>query len=352
MNPRVSVIVPVYNAERYLDSALASVLADDYDAFEVIVVDDGSSDSSPEILHGWAERDARVIVHRQENRGIAEALNAGIAIARGEYIGRLDGDDLHVNRLRKQVEVLDREQDVVLVSTWFDLIDADGRTFGSYRPAEVAEITAWLLNFYNVIGGHAQVMFRRDAAVRAGGYRAAFSLAEDYDLWTRLASVGRIVALPFVGLKRRHHAEGTSQADGARQRRSSFGVMRRTLSSYLDREISDEEADAVARLWRGARNDAPLASAGQICDAAFARFKSEHGIARDHRRLRFIIGRRWCLVAARCARGARFRDAGACLLRGVAWHPLGPPAAFGALVGRLGRGAIRKFVSRWSASFS
>jgi glycosyltransferase involved in cell wall biosynthesis len=317
--------MPVFNAERYLDDAIVSVLADDYDRFELVAVDDGSVDGTSEILRRWAERDPRVVVHRQENRGIAEALNVGMAMARGEYIARLDADDLHVSRLRRQVAVLDREPHVVLVSTWFDLIDDRGRLTGGYHVSEPPEVTRWLLNFHNVIGGHAQVMFRRAAALEAGGYRLAFSIAEDYDLWTRLR--GGIVVLSFVGLKRRRHASAASVSQRDRQQRSSRNVMRRTLSAYLQRDITEREVAAVVTLWRGGFDLQSIDAAEPICREAYTRFASEHPSPRLHRRLRFLIGRHWSLLAARCLWRRRPVAALASAARGLVWHPLGLGAA-------------------------
>lgn len=328
--PRVSVVMPVFNGKRHVNGAITSLLAEDYEDFELIAVDDGSTDGTPEILRRRAANDPRIVVLRQENRGIAEALNAGMAVARGEYIARLDADDLHVNRLRRQVELLDRERDVVLVSTWFDLFDDDERPAGSYRVAEPPAVTRWLLNFYNVLGGHAQVMFRRDAALAAGGYRAAFSIAEDYDLWTRLLDAGRIVVLPFTGLRRRRHAAAAGVTQQERQEQSSDAVMRRTLSSYLQRELSESEAAGVTTLWRGGFEPEALGDAERVCREAFERLAREAPQAQS--RVRFLTGRRWCLLAARCLRRGRAFHALRCVVRGTRWHPLALAAAIAAVL--------------------
>lgn len=321
MTPRVSMVMPAYNAARFLDEAMASALADDYREFELIAVDDASTDDTPAILARWAERDPRVIVLRLEpNRGIAEAINAGIGIARGEYIARHDADDVLVNRLRGQVEVLDAHPDVVLVSTQYEFIDDEGRKTGAYQTAEDPLVTRHLLNFFNVVGGHAQVMFRRELAREVGGYRDAFGVSEDYDLWTRLARHGRIVVLPFVGMHRRRHGGAATVVQRERHYHSSRSVMRRTLSESLRRDITDEEADAVATLWRNERRSGLTRIAERICREAYARFLDGDPSSAQRRRVRFITARQWTIFGLQSAFHGRFRDAFPALAYGVRWH--------------------------------
>jgi glycosyltransferase involved in cell wall biosynthesis len=248
---KVSVVMPVHDGGRYLDESIRSIVDDDFD--ELVIVDDGSTDETPTILASWSARDARIVVVTLErNRGLAYALNRGVETARGEYVARHDADDVYVRgRIAAQVELLDRQRDVVLVSTWFDIVDEQGRRTGTYRPVLSSEEIHYLLNFYNVVGGHAQVMFRREAALRAGGYAEEFSTVEDYDLWRRLRRLGRIAILPRVGMQRRHHSSGVSFAQRTRQRALSSQVMRLALGDTLKRAIGDEEANAIATLWRG-----------------------------------------------------------------------------------------------------
>jgi hypothetical protein len=324
--------MPVFNAERHLDAAIESVLADDYGHFELVAIDDGSTDASPAILGRWAARDSRVVVIRQTNQGIAGATNAGLAIARGRYVARMDADDVMLPRMQRQAELLDRDAGIMLVSTYFDLIDENGTQTGRYYVGEDPEITAWLLNFYNVIGGHSQVMFRRDVVRDLGSYRADFAVAEDYDLWTRLAERGRIVVMPFVGLRRRHHSLSASVTEGSRQRASSQAVMVRTLSATLGRELSSEETASVATLWRGAFHPGVIPLARPICRAAFAQFTRENADATQRQRVRFLVARRWGMLAARCAKHGYSGQAMACLGESARWSPIGTISAVCALV--------------------
>jgi glycosyltransferase involved in cell wall biosynthesis len=187
---KVSAVMPVHDGARYLDEALRSIAGESFE--ELVIVDDGSTDETPAILASWAARDPRIVlVTLERNRGLAHALNRGLEAARGEYIARHDADEMYVaGRIAAQVELLDRERDVVLVSTWFDIIDEEGRRTGTYRPRHAPEEIQYLLNFYNVLGGHAQTMFRREAALRAGGYAEEFSTVEDYDTGAACAGSG------------------------------------------------------------------------------------------------------------------------------------------------------------------
>lgn len=296
-SPLVSVVMPVHDGERYLDQSLASVVGDDY-PFELVIVDDGSRDATPSILSAWAARDPRlVVVTLERKRGLAHALNRGVEAARGEYISRHDADDVYVHgRLREQAELLDRRAEVVLVSTWFHVIDEHGRRIGAYRPTHSPEVIHYLLDFYNVVGGHAQVMFRRDAALRAGGYREEFSTVEDYDLWRRLRHAGRIVILPRIGLLRRHHPFNVSFAQRPHQRRLSHEVMRLALGDTLGRVIDDREANAIATLWRGEYHQGLAAIAARLSREAAPR------------EARGLLARRLLVTAARALRRRRLPD--------------------------------------------
>ncbi len=206
LNPKVTVLIPVYNRERFVDEAIRSVMEQDFDDFELLLVEGGSTDRTPEVLEMWKKRDRRVVVVTTPTReGISAALNLGLAHARGKYVARLDSDDLMMpRRLAEQAAVLDAHSEVVLVSCAYDIVDLAGNRLGTWKRDEPPEVTAFLLHFFNVIGGHGQVMFRLAAALEEGGY--ARKLSEDYDLWVRLRRRGRIETLPFVGMAKRTHA--------------------------------------------------------------------------------------------------------------------------------------------------
>lgn len=207
--PRVSVLMPVYNAQRYLSEALDSVLAQTYDDFELIAVDDGSTDRSPRILQGYAKRDGRLRVIRRPNRGIVAALNDGLAQSRGELIARMDGDDTcSPARLEKQIALLDGRPDVVAVGTWATLTDPYGSPTGEQRPAiDHAAIDATLMQGDGSSIIHATTVIRRGALTAVGGWRAEYNWVEDLDLFLRLAEVGKLANVAEDLYRYRRHMD-------------------------------------------------------------------------------------------------------------------------------------------------
>jgi glycosyltransferase involved in cell wall biosynthesis len=296
---KVTVLVPVYNRERFVGEAIESVLRQDFGDFELLLVDDGSTDRSLEILGEYARKDARVrIVTSEKNEGIPRALNKGLDQARGEYIARLDSDDLMMpGRLAAQVEVLDREPDVILVSTAYDIIDEHGARLGTFDETFPSPVVKYLLGFYNIIGGGGHVMFRNDGT----RYSTEFPSSEDYDLWVTLSKRGRIVTLPLVGMKKRQHENDSLKQFGRNKRANWTSIMRRALEPILRRAPSDDEIDALITIWRHDGKRGAGGIADRVMREAFANFRREHPtLAKTFRRR---IARQW-IAAARRARWA------------------------------------------------
>ena len=277
MSPKVTVLIPVFNRERFVDEAIRSVVEQDFADFEVVVVDDGSTDRTPEVLAAWAKRDPRVVVVTSpENQGIPGALNLGLAHARGKYVARLDSDDLMLSRrLAEQAAVLDARPEVVLVSCAYAILDVAGNRLGTWKGDEPPEVTAFLLNFFNVVGGGGQVMFRLSEVLEEGGYARQYPSSEDYDLWVRLLRRGRIETLPFAGMTKRTHGSQSLKRYGDVKRANWTGIMRSALGPYLRRALRDEEIAALITVWRhdGALGMARIAD--EVMREAFARFRSE-----------------------------------------------------------------------------
>lgn len=335
--PLVTVLMPVYDGERFVDGAIESVLSQDFKDFEFVIVDDGSRDRTPSILRRWAARDPRIVIVRSSrNEGIPAALNRGLAVARGKYVARQDADDLcERGRYCRQIEVLDRERDVVLVSAGYDLINAEGKWIGREMRFEPPEVLKYLLTFSNAVGGHGQVMFRRDVVVALGGYREEFAWCEDYDLWTRLARAGRIVILPIVGMKHRLHEQRASVVRREVQRRRSLAVARRMMTELLAREITVEEEQAVACVWRQEIYAGLASRAHRLLSETYERFWSGDSNGMHQRSARFATARRWTYAAAAFARCGQYGEAFRYLAYGIRWHPLGVSAAVSHLLRRL-----------------
>lgn len=193
----------VYNGGQTLAETLDSVLNQEDVDLELIVVDDGSTDDSGRILDRRAMQDPRVVVLHQENAGLTRALVAGCRLARAELIARQDaGDRSHPSRLRLQREAMASDPQIVLVTCHSQHIAPEGELLYIARAPSGDQIRRSLL--HDDIGSirgltaHGSAMFRRDAYIRAGGYRPQFRFGQDLDLWIRLAKLGKIAVVPEV----------------------------------------------------------------------------------------------------------------------------------------------------------
>src|SRR4029077_1113562 len=204
--PIVSVVMSVFNGERFLREAVESILAQSFRDFEFIVIDDGSTDRTGEILNRYQRSDPPVRVYYQENRGLIDSLNRGCELARGKYIARMDADDIAVrNRLMWQGGFMEKHPEVGVVGGTIECINSTGKSVRTYRhPIRDREIKSALLR-----GGvgfcHPTVLMRREVLVSVGGYRKVVVHAEDYDLWLRIADRFQLANLGAVVLKYRLH---------------------------------------------------------------------------------------------------------------------------------------------------
>jgi GT2 family glycosyltransferase len=208
--PAISVLMPVYNAGRFLAPALESVLGQTFADFELIAIDDGSSDGSGKVLADVAARDPRVRVISQRNLGIVAALNRALELARAPLIARMDADDIcRPDRFGKQVAYMEHHPEIAAVSGAMDVIDeSDIYLRTDAFPTLPDAIDSELLHRSCVC--HPAVMARAAALRALGGYRSNVQYAEDYDLWLRISEAGRIANLPDVLLSHRVHPTKTS----------------------------------------------------------------------------------------------------------------------------------------------
>jgi glycosyltransferase involved in cell wall biosynthesis len=236
--PKVSVLLPLFNAERYLAEAVESILAQSFRDFELLVHDDGSTDGSLRILRDFSRSDPRVIVSSSPNQGITPTLNFLLRKAQAPYIARMDADDVAFpQRFERQVGYLDSHPDCVLVGGRIVLIDPEGRKLKVFQlPTSHAEIDAENLRGRMAIA-HPVVMMRATAIKKVGGYREGFTHAEDIDLWLRLAEVGRLANLDEVLLYYRQHF----QSVGMTKRRDQIGAHISAVSdAFVRRSLTGE----------------------------------------------------------------------------------------------------------------
>lgn len=186
MEIKVTVLMSVYNGGRYLREAIGSILNQTFRDFEFLIINDGSTDSTREIISSYDDYRIRLI-NNEVNIGLTKSLNKGLAAAKGKYIARMDADDISLpTRLQKQVEFLDEHFTVGLVGTAVVQIDEKGRTVVEIPLlTESAKIQEELL-FGNQFC-HGSIMFRKECVEKAGKYREEFKYAQDYDLYLRMA---------------------------------------------------------------------------------------------------------------------------------------------------------------------
>jgi glycosyltransferase involved in cell wall biosynthesis len=219
--PRLSVILPVYNAEQYLGAAIESILEQTFTDFELLLIDDGSTDGSLEIIRRYARVDERVRSMSRRNHGLVHTLNEGIASARAEYVARMDADDISKrDRFEKQVTFLDANPHCVALGTNFILTDEAGQELITWRCFINDLVIRHALPVESCIP-HPTVMFRKSAVTEAGGYREQYPAAEDYDLWRRLVHLGELTNLAEPLLYKREADRTVSRSHAALQRSSA-----------------------------------------------------------------------------------------------------------------------------------
>ena len=208
----ISVVLPVYNGERFLAEAVDSILGQTFGDFELIAVDDGSTDRSLMILRAYEARDSRVRIITRPNTGQAGALNDGVAAARSEFVARMDADDIAMpERFRLQHEFLKAHPEIGGLGAAYQAIDETGATIGppNVQPCRPDEVRRALQQ-----GGcalvHPVVMLRRAVVLEAGPYRGLLRPAEDYDLWLRMSEFTSLANLPDVLLMYRIHGSSLS----------------------------------------------------------------------------------------------------------------------------------------------
>lgn len=205
-NPIISVLMPVYNAEKYVAEAVESILNQTLGDLEFLIVDDGSSDGSLAILKRYAEIDQRICLVSRPNTGYIPALNEMLELAKGKYLARIDHDDVALpERFAKQFEYLEQHPECVVIGSRLLLIDSDGDPMREFVDLLVHQQIDNQHLEGNVHIFHPAVMMRREAFEQVGGYHDDHPCAEDLDLFLRLAECGQVANLPEVLTKYRQH---------------------------------------------------------------------------------------------------------------------------------------------------
>jgi glycosyltransferase involved in cell wall biosynthesis len=224
-HPAISVLMPIFNAERYLYQAVDSVMSQTFSDFEFLCVDDGSTDRTPRILEDFAKRDSRIRVITRSNGGVTSALNSGLQVARGQYIARMDADDVaEPSRFQGQIDYMKAHPECVAVGCWVIHIDAAGiERNRTGRDVEHERIVDRLWDGDSSAMPHFGSFIRRAPLTQVGNYREEFPTAQDLDLFLRLSDIGKLANVPEYLIQYREHeasvgaSRSKSQAANARE---------------------------------------------------------------------------------------------------------------------------------------
>lgn len=293
--PSISVVMPVRNGGRDLGEALASVLGQTFGDFELIAVDDHSTDETPSLLRRAAEEDSRVKAIASPDTGFVAAVSAGIAAGQSEWIARMDADDRsHPDRLARQLAYLQSHAEVDVLGTSVRVIDAEGSPAHVIRYPLDHALIALSLRAETAMH-HGTVVVRRAALAAAGGYRSERFPAEDYDLWCRLVMTGaRLANLDEPLYDYRLSETGVSRTVNERQR-----VVAREIGAEYGRLLTS--VPGAVEAWRGVGAIAQQVAEGEADARALAR------AARSAREsvVPWMCSRRWGAAGAALAGAVR-----------------------------------------------
>ena len=230
-NPRISVIMSVYNGEKYLREAIQSILGQTYTDFEFIIVNDASTDESLQIILGFSDSRIRLIIN-DTNTGLTKSLNVALEQAKGEFIARQDADDISLpERFQKQLQHYEQHPETALLGTSHYIIDENGIAIGKrVIPADPSRN-----KFYGSSFAHGSTMFRSEAIRKLGGYNELFRYSQDFDLWLRFARHYQVRGMPEKLYKLRYHRESVQL------KRRDEAALYHLLALRIDRnELSED----------------------------------------------------------------------------------------------------------------
>ena len=248
--PEVSVLMACHNAYRWLPEAIDSVLTQTYRNYEFIIVDDGSTDETWNIIKDYSSRDNRIVAILKQYTGLAESLNVGIARANGKWIARLDADDLcESTRLEKQFDfVINHPETVLLGSGCAEIDSQSGVIKNNFYPSGHRTLVRHLERLQRFFA-HSSAMFRREIALRVGCYNPFFRKSQDWDLWLRLAERGRIACLHNCLVRVRKHSEQVSNSESGMSQ-FTYGAIGATCHFLRTHGCLDPSVSKDEMVWR------------------------------------------------------------------------------------------------------
>lgn len=231
VNPLISVLMPVYNGQQYLAEAIRSILNQTYNHFELLIIDDGSTDNSEQIIKGF--HDNRIVYLKNEtNKGLIYTLNKGISLSKGLYIARMDADDVSVaERFEKQIAEFKKDSQLVICGSFIKTFGNGVEEYISHIPVTNAQIIASI--FFVCPFAHPSVMIKKESLLQLNEcYREEYKHSEDYDLWSRLVFIGHSKNIPEFLLHYRIHDKQVSKVFQDHKYQSVSNIQTNVLAQF------------------------------------------------------------------------------------------------------------------------
>lgn len=233
--PQLTVVMPVYNAERFLKESISSILNQSFSDFEFLIINDGSIDKSLGIIKGFAEKDKRIKVISRANKGLIPTLNEGLAAANGRFIARQDADDISLpSRLKKQMAFLQRNPDTGLLGTNIEVIDDQGKIV----PRDIANVDLLtkpddlkLAEVFSNQFAHGSIIAKA-RLIKEAKYDSAYAHAEDYELWSRLSRKTKAANLKEPLYKWRLHKKSVTTSHSVEMTNQALRIAKREFNYY------------------------------------------------------------------------------------------------------------------------
>lgn len=294
-DPKITVLMSVYNSEKYLKEAIESILNQTFADFEFLIMDDHSNDDSVRIINNY--HDERIKFIRNEVRlGLASSLNKGIRLARGVYIARMDADDISLStRLERQNDFFDNHKDIGVIGAQAELIDANGKTLGKTQKFTTHALIKWT-NLFSSSMLHPTI-FARKELLEKNLYNENFSNSQDYELWSRLLKKTRFENIDECLLRLRIHGRSTSQTLSIPQKEKALSISFHNIKEHITLSPDDERALRHIRLVT-AVSLRDLCVAGNIYRRLFEAYQNQEQLStKDKRKIQcHLKSLRWSSV--------------------------------------------------------
>ena len=276
INPKISVVMSVYNSATFLTEAIESVLQQTFSDFEFIIINDGSSDKSDDIISSF--KDKRIVsVSNDGNKGLIYSLNRGISIAKGQYIARMDADDVcDKTRFQKQILEFEKDDKLVICGSLIKTFGKGNEEFISHMPTTYAQIISSI--FFTCPFAHPSVMIKKEALLKLDViYREDYKHSEDYDLWSRLVFLGNCKNIPEYLLNYRVHA-GQVSTIHEELKYSNVSKIQTNILSYFNLTPSVSESAILLNLFKGIsrKNQDYITEVSVLLNELYTQFKLKY----------------------------------------------------------------------------